>query len=201
MKNKIYLIIIFVIFVIVLSAAVLLAVKDKEDAAVNSEQENGVFALMKTNFGDIKLELFEKDVPNTVENFMSLSESGFYNGVKFHRVIKGFMIQAGDPNSKDDDWSDDGSGGPGYVFADEINEHKLVKGILAMANAGPNTNGSQFFIVTAESTPWLDGKHTAFGKVVEGMEFVLNIENTEIDKSRGDHPISDVVIESIEILK
>lgn len=158
-------------------------------------------AIMKTNFGDIKLELFSADAPNTVENFTKLAESGFYNGTKFHRVIKGFMIQAGDPNSKDNNWADDGMGGPGYAFADEINPHKLVKGILAMANAGPNTNGSQFFIVTADATPWLDAKHTVFGNVIEGMDVVLKIENVKTDKSRGDHPIEDVVVESIGIIK
>lgn len=135
-------------------------------------------AIMRTNFGDIKLELFEKDAPITVENFVKLSKSGFYNKTKFHRVIKDFMIQGGDPNSKDNDSSNDGFGGPGYVFKDEINNHKLLNGILAMANSGPNTNGSQFFIVTAESTPWLDGKHTVFGKVLEGMDVVEKIENS-----------------------
>ncbi len=158
-------------------------------------------AIMKTNFGDIKLELFNADAPNTVENFTKLAESGFYNGTKFHRVIKGFMIQGGDPNSKDNNWADDGMGGPGYAFADEINPHKLVKGTLAMANAGPNTNGSQFFIITADATPWLDAKHTAFGNVIEGMDMVLKIENVKTDKSRGDHPIEDVVVESIGIIK
>src|SRR3989338_9663749 len=111
----------------------------------NLNQNKNTIALIKTNFGNIKLKLFDADAPRTTENFIKLSESGFYNGVKFHRVIKGFMIQTGDPNSKDNDWSNDGIGGPGYVFADEINNHKIVKGALAMANAGPNTNGSQFF--------------------------------------------------------
>ncbi|MCF7835605.1 MAG: peptidylprolyl isomerase [Candidatus Marinimicrobia bacterium] len=156
---------------------------------------------MKTNFGDIELELFASDAPKTVGNFLKLAGSGFYDGVKFHRVIKDFMIQGGDPNSKDDDWSNDGMGGPGYSFDDEINEHKLEKGVLAMANSGPNTNGSQFFIVTAEETPWLDGKHTAFGRVTKGMDVVLDIENVEVDNSKGDHPIKDVIIDSIEIIK
>ncbi|RJQ32291.1 peptidylprolyl isomerase [Candidatus Parcubacteria bacterium] len=155
---------------------------------------------MKTNKGEIKLELFLKDAPETVNNFLKLSKEGFYDGVRFHRVIKDFMIQSGDPNSKDDDWSNDGMGGPGYSFKDEINPNKLVRGILAMANAGPNTNGSQFFIVTAISAPWLDGRHTAFGRVVSGMETVDAIENTATDKSRGDHPIENITIESIEIL-
>jgi cyclophilin family peptidyl-prolyl cis-trans isomerase len=159
------------------------------------------YAVMKTNFGDIVLELFPKQAPKTVENFVKLSRDGFYNTTKFHRVIKGFMIQGGDPNSKDDDWSNDGSGGPGYQFEDEINQIKIVKGVLAMANSGPNTNGSQFFIVTADATPWLDGKHTVFGGVVEGMDVVLAIENTETDKTKGDHPVEDVIVNSIEIVE
>lgn len=156
-------------------------------------------AVIKTNFGDITVELFAKDAPKTVENFLKLADSGLYNGTKFHRVIKGFMIQGGDPNSKDNDWSDDGTGGPGYTFEDEINNHKLVRGALAMANAGSNTNGSQFFIVTAEATPWLDGKHTVFGRIIEGIEVVSKIENVETDKSRGDRPLQDVVITSINM--
>ena len=149
-------------------------------------------ATLKTNFGDIKLEFFNADAPKTVENFIKLAQSGFYSGTKFHRVMKDFMIQGGDPNSKDDDWSDDGRGGPGYAFEDEINQHQLVKGVLAMANAGPNTNGSQFFIVTAEATPWLDGKHTVFGKVIEGMDVVSKIENVVVNENN--HPTEEVVV-------
>ena len=160
---------------------------------------NIVNVVMKTNYGNVKLELFAKDAPETVNNFLKLSKDGFYDGVRFHRVIKGFMIRGGDPNSKDDDWSNDGTGGPGYAFKDEINSHKIVRGALAMANAGPNTNGSQFFIVTTESAPWLDGKHTVFGKVIEGMDVVDKIENTAVDKMRGDHPIENITIESIAI--
>lgn len=159
-----------------------------------------VRAVMKTNLGDIAFELFPKDAPQTVGNFIKLSRAGFYDGVKFHRVIKGFMAQTGDPKSKDDDWSDDGTGGPGYAFADEINSHKLVRGVLAMANAGPDTNGSQFFIVTAEATPWLDGKHTVFGRVMAGIDVVDKIENTSVDHARGDHPTQDIVINAIEII-
>ena len=153
--------------------------------------------VLKTNFGDIALELFSADAPKTVENFIKLSKSGFYSGTKFHRVIKGFMIQGGDPNSKDDDWSDDGMSGPGYKFEDEINSHKLVRGTLAMANAGANTNGSQFFVITAESTPWLDGKHTAFGKVLSGLDIVDKIESVKVNEN--DHPTDDVIVNSIEI--
>ncbi|HRY62669.1 MAG TPA: peptidylprolyl isomerase [Candidatus Paceibacterota bacterium] len=154
-------------------------------------------ATMKTNMGDIVLELYKDKAPVTVENFVKLSNSGFYNGTKFHRVIKDFMIQGGDPNSKLADWSTHGMGGPGYAFEDEINDIKLVAGVLAMANAGPNTNGSQFFIVTAESTPWLDGKHTAFGKVIGGMDIVKKIE--DVATGQNDHPLEDVVVESISI--
>lgn len=170
------------------------------DKNINSNMQNAQTnqtVVLKTNFGDIVLELFSADAPKTVENFMKLSTSGFYNGTKFHRVMKGFMIQGGDPNSKDDDWSDDGMGGPGYKFEDEINSHKLVRGTLAMANAGANTNGSQFFIVTTEATPWLDGKHTAFGKVLSGMDIVDKIELVKVNEK--DHPTEDVVVNNIEI--
>ena len=156
------------------------------------QKEKIPMIILKTNLGDIKIEFFEKDAPKTVANFIKLSSEGFYNGARFHRVIKGFMIQGGDPNSKDDDWSDDGRGGPGYAFEDEINQHQLVKGVLAMANAGPNTNGSQFFIVTAEATPWLDGKHTVFGKVIEGMDVVSKIENVAVNENN--HPTEEVVV-------
>ena len=153
-------------------------------------------AVIKTNRGDLVFKFYPAS-PNTVANFVKLASSGFYNGVKFHRVIKGFMVQTGDPNSKDDDWSNDGQGGPGYQFADEINNNKLVRGSLAMANAGPNTNGSQFFIVTAAATPWLDGKHTNFGELIEGQEILAEIESSPINAN--DHPLSDIVIQAIEL--
>lgn len=159
-----------------------------------------IIAIMKTNKGEIELELFIKDAPETAGNFIKLSQNGFYNGTRFHRVIKGFMVQGGDPNSKDDNWLDDGIGGPGYVFKDEINSNKITRGVLAMANAGPNTNGSQFFIVTAESAPWLEDKHTVFGKVVKGMEVVDKIENVATDKSKNDHPVENVTIESVVVV-
>jgi len=158
-------------------------------------------AIIKTNQGDITVKFYKNDSPVTVNNFMYLAQAGFYNNSKFHRVIKGFMIQGGDPNSKDDDWSNDGFGGPGYYFKDEINSHKLVAGSLAMANsgAGTGTNGSQFFIVTAEATPWLDGAHTNFGEVVSGMEVVRKIEAAAVNEN--DHPTTDMVIESISLVK
>ncbi len=152
---------------------------------------------MHTNFGVITLELFPKEAPKTVDNFVKLAKSDFYNGTKFHRVIKDFMIQGGDPNSKDADWSNDGQGGPGYKFEDEFNDHKVVRGALAMANSGPNTNGSQFFIVTAEAAPWLDGKHTVFGRVVAGMDIVDRIK--AVATNENDHPVEDVVVERVII--
>jgi cyclophilin family peptidyl-prolyl cis-trans isomerase len=154
---------------------------------------------IKTNFGNIKIKFYGKDSPITVNNFLNLAKLGFYDQTKFHRVIKDFMIQGGDPNSKDDDWSNDGTGGPDYRFQDEFNQHKLVLGSLAMANSGPNTNGSQFFIVTATSTPWLDGHHTNFGEITAGMDVVKKIE--AVDKNQNDHPIKDVIVEGVELLK
>jgi peptidyl-prolyl cis-trans isomerase B (cyclophilin B) len=156
-------------------------------------------AIIKTNQGDIKIKFYNNDAPLTVNNFLTLASKNFYNGTRFHRVIENFMIQGGDPNSKDDQWADDGKGGPGYAFKDEINSHKLIKGSLAMANSGANTNGSQFFIVTAASTPWLDGKHTNFGEVVAGMDVVTKIENAPKDKNS--HPTDNMTIESITLLE
>ena len=147
-------------------------------------------ATMQTNQGAIEIELFDDDAPKTVENFKKLANDGFYNGVIFHRVIPDFMIQGGDPTGT-------GTGGPGYQFEDEFNDHKVERGALAMANAGPNTNGSQFFIVTAEATPWLDGKHTVFGKVTSGMEVVDTIEQTKTDPR--DKPLEEMRIESISL--
>lgn len=157
------------------------------------------YAVIKTDLGDIKLEFYDDKSPITVNNFLNLAQKGFYAGTKFHRVIKGFMIQGGDPLSKDDDRSNDGRGGPGYRFADEINDIPLTKGNIAMANAGANTNGSQFFIVTDLATPHLDGKHTNFGKVVEGMDVVKKIEEVEVDGK--DNPLQEVSIEEVELIK
>jgi cyclophilin family peptidyl-prolyl cis-trans isomerase len=147
-------------------------------------------ATLHTNHGDISIELFVDDAPKTVENFLKLARDGFYDGVIFHRVIPDFMIQGGDPSGT-------GSGGPGYQFEDEFNDHKVVRGALAMANAGPNTNGSQFFIVTTEAASWLDGKHTVFGTVTDGMDVVNAISALETDAR--DRPRSDVTIESIDL--
>jgi peptidyl-prolyl cis-trans isomerase B (cyclophilin B) len=147
-------------------------------------------ATMQTTEGPIVFELFEADAPKTVENFTKLAGEGFYDGLIFHRVIKDFMIQGGCPQGT-------GTGGPGYTFEDEFNQHKIVRGALAMANAGPNTNGSQFFIVTAEACPWLDGKHTVFGEVREGIDVVDKLEAVETDG--GDRPREPVGISSIEL--
>ena len=147
-------------------------------------------AVMKTSEGEITFELFDEDAPKTVSNFKQLGDQGFYDGLIFHRVISDFMIQGGCPEGT-------GRGGPGYTFEDEINEHKIVRGALAMANAGPNTNGSQFFIVTPDAAPWLDGKHTVFGRVTSGMETVDAIEATETDGS--DRPLQEQKIERIEL--
>ncbi|HET7136855.1 MAG TPA: peptidylprolyl isomerase [Gaiellaceae bacterium] len=147
-------------------------------------------ATMQTNQGTIEVELFDDDAPKTVDNFKKLASDGFYDGVIFHRVIEDFMIQGGDPTGT-------GSGGPGYQFEDEQNEHSVVRGSLAMANAGPNTNGSQFFIVTAEACPWLDGKHTVFGRVTSGMDVVDRI--SKLDTGPGDRPSDEVRIEGIAL--
>lgn len=158
-------------------------------------------AVIKTNMGEITVKLYSDDSPITVSNFLQLAEQKLYNGTTFHRVIQDFMIQGGDPNSKDSDPDNDGQGGPGYSFADEFNNHKLVRGSLAMANSGPNTNGSQFFIVTAESTPWLDGKHTNFGEVTKGMDIVEKIASVKTNGSPFDRPIQNVTITGIDLIK
>ncbi len=147
-------------------------------------------ATMQTTAGDITFELFEEDAPKTVENFRKLAADGYYDGLAFHRVIKDFMIQGGCPLGT-------GTGGPGYTFEDEINPHKIVRGALAMANAGPDTNGSQFFIVTAKSCPWLDGKHTVFGEVSSGMDVVDSLEGVETDGS--DRPLAPIGIAKVEL--
>ena len=147
-------------------------------------------ATLQTNAGPITVRFFDEDAPKTVDNFRKLAGGGFYDGLIFHRVIKDFMIQGGCPEGT-------GTGGPGYQFEDEINDHKIVRGALAMANAGPNTNGSQFFIVTTDAAPWLDGKHTVFGEVTDGMEAVDAIEGTETGP--GDQPSEPQVIERIEL--
>jgi len=146
-------------------------------------------ATLHTNHGPIEVELYDEDAPKTVDNFLTLSRKGFYDGITFHRVIPDFMIQGGCPEGT-------GRGGPGYQFEDEPNEHRVTRGALAMANAGPNTNGSQFFIVTTEEAPWLDGKHTVFGRVTSGLDVADTI--SELPRDASDRPREAVVIERIE---
>ena len=147
-------------------------------------------ATMTTNHGPITFELFDEDAPKTVDNFRKLARDGFYDGLSFHRIISNFMIQGGCPEGT-------GTGGPGYSFEDEINQHKVTRGALAMANAGPNTNGSQFFIVTVDAAPWLDGKHTVFGKVTSGMEVVDKLESLPTDGR--DRPREDARIDKLDV--
>jgi cyclophilin family peptidyl-prolyl cis-trans isomerase len=146
-------------------------------------------ATVQTSEGTIVFELFEEDAPKTVANFRKLASEGFYDGLRFHRVIRDFMIQGGCPQGT-------GTGGPGYTFEDEINQHKIVRGSLAMANAGPDTNGSQFFIVTADACPWLDGKHTVFGRVSDGFDVVERLEGVATDAA--DRPAEPIAITSID---
>ena len=145
---------------------------------------------MKTTEGDIVFELFDDVAPKTVANFTQLSEQGFYDGLLFHRIIADFMVQGGCPQGT-------GTGGPGYTFEDEINDRKVARGALAMANAGPDTNGSQFFIVTADACPWLDGKHTVFGQVTDGMDVVDRLNGTQTDSR--DRPVEPVGIATVEL--
>jgi len=173
-------------------------IKDEVKDINNIENKKIMIAILNTNKGDITIEFLENQAPNTVANFEKLAKDKFYDGIKFHRVIKGFMIQGGDPLTKDDSnmalW---GTGGPGYKFADEISAtNKNDVGTIAMANAGPNTNGSQFFINTA-SNNFLDGKHTVFGKITSGMDVVTKIENTPT--APGDRPLEAVIINSITL--
>lgn len=165
--------------------------KEEEQIAMNR-------AILETNQGNITIELLPDKAPNTVDNFVRLANEGFYDGTRFHRVIEDFMVQGGDPLSKSKDnmgrW---GTGGPGYTFDDEENDVQMVQGVLAMANSGPNTNGSQFFIITAEETPWLQGRHTAFGRVTEGMDVVMAIQS--MDTGPNDIPEEDVILQKVTI--
>jgi cyclophilin family peptidyl-prolyl cis-trans isomerase len=161
-----------------------------DDAPSLEDIEPARAATLQTNHGPIALELYPDDAPRTVASFTKLARDGFYDGVIFHRVIPNFMIQGGDPTGT-------GRGGPGYTFEDEINPHRVARGALAMANAGPNTNGSQFFIVTADDASWLDGKHTVFGRVTAGMDVVDEI--SQVERDAHDRPRTDVIIERIDL--
>jgi cyclophilin family peptidyl-prolyl cis-trans isomerase len=147
-------------------------------------------ATLHTSEGAFEVELFPNEAPKTVDNFTRLASDGFYDGLTFHRVIPGFMIQGGCPRG-------DGTGGPGYQFEDEFNDHRVERGALAMANAGPDTNGSQFFIVTADECSWLDGKHTVFGQVVSGQDVIDRIST--VDRDARDRPKHPVTIDRIQL--
>lgn len=168
----------------------------RKPRGINLQKGKDYSAVLKTNFGDITVDLYELDAPYTVTNFVYLANEDFYDGTVFFRVIKDFLIQGGDPFG-------DGSGGPGYVFNDEINNHKVVKGTLAMANNGPNTNGSQFFIITEKAQPQLNGKNTVFGEVEAGFDIIQRIVNVEVkDNGAGEisSPITPVLLEDLEII-
>lgn len=167
------------------------------NASIKNSNENFSGAIISTNHGDIEIEFMPDKAPNTINNFINLTQKNFFDGTKFHRVIKDFMIQGGDPNSKSDDKATYGHGGPGYKFNDEINDTPMVQGIVAMANSGPNTNGSQFFIITAPSTPWLQGGYTAFAKVVSGMDVALEISN--VSTGQNDIPNDPVIIKKVNL--
>lgn len=173
-------------------------VEESRDNDIVIPPNTNMIAIMQTNFGEIKLEFFSSDAPETVKNFIKLAEAGFYDGTKFHRVIKEFMIQGGDPLSKDNSLKDSwGTGGPGYAFSDEIHlNNRNIAGTISMANSGPNTNGSQFFINVVDNNH-LDTKHTVFGKVIAGIDVVERIENTATEGPN--RPVDDVIIESIKI--
>lgn len=173
------------------------AMNENEENINYAEKYSG--AVLNTNLGKITLKFFPESAPKTVNNFLKLASQGFYDGTKFHRVIKDFMIQGGDPLSKDDSkkslW---GTGGPGYKFDDELSgQETYSQGALAMANSGPNTNGSQFFIVTATPGYPLPPNYTVFGEVSEGLETALKIQEVKTDS--GDKPLEDVTIESIDL--
>ena len=196
-----------ILFIVASAAAFLLVVKATEageEMAFNTVQTTNMQAdkvIFKTNYGDMEIKLFADKVPNTVKNFTTLVGQGFYNGTKFHRIIEGFMIQGGDPFSKNDSMVDKwGQGGPGYQFADEINEgNRNNLGTIAMANAGPNTNGSQFFINTADNN-FLDTKHTVFGEVISGRDVLMVLSQVETIGPPSDRPVKPVILEEV-ILK
>lgn len=177
-------------------------VEQKEDKinnqVKNNQKEKIMQATLHTNLGDITLELDYQNTPKTAENFVKLAQSGFYNNTKFHRVIKDFMNQGGDPLSKDDSKIDFwGTGGPGYTFEDEIgSQNNNSVGTISMANAGPNTNGSQFFI-NVKDNDFLNAKHTVFGKVISGMDVVIKINTSKTDEN--DRPISPIIIKDITL--
>ena len=187
--------IIIAIFIIIGSLLILTSLQKKEEEMALTENNYMDYVItLKTNHGDIRFETYSKDAPETVENFITLAKKNFYDGVIFHRVIEGFMIQGGDPEGT-------GRGGPGYTFDDEINPQAQIyqegykEGIVAMANAGPNTQGSQFFIMVADND--LPPNYTIFGKVISGQEIANKI--AKVEKDINDKPTEDVIIESVSV--
>jgi len=189
--------VLYIILIIAVTILIGYLSSSDDNKKINIMTETKQNIILETNLGNIEISLLSSQAPKTVANFIKLAKDGFYENTKFHRVIKGFMIQGGDPYTKGEDTSVYGTGGPGYKFADEQNDLPMVRGMLAMANSGPNTNGSQFFIITANATPWLVGKHTVFGQVVSGMEIVDKIENLKVDAN--DLPLSSAIIQKITI--
>lgn len=189
--------ILYVILLVVIAGLIIMALGNNNNNQVKIMTGKTSTIVLETNLGNIEIALLADKAPKTVDNFLKLSQAGFYDGTKFHRVIKGFMIQGGDPYTKGTDESVYGTGGPGYAFADEINDLPMVRGMVAMANSGPNTNGSQFFIITASSTPWLIGHHTVFGQVISGMDTVDKIENSRTNSR--DLPITPVIIQKVDV--
>jgi cyclophilin family peptidyl-prolyl cis-trans isomerase len=193
--------ILYMVMIVVIVLLIGYASSDSKNNEVKIIKNNNIINMktqvvtMETSLGNIELELYSDKAPKTVENFVKLANQGLYENTKFHRVIKGFMIQGGDPYTKGQDTSVYGTGGPGYKFEDESNDLPMVAGMLAMANSGPDTNGSQFFIITAPETPWLVGKHTVFGKVISGMDVVTKIENTRTGVN--DLPVTPVIVTKV----
>jgi len=188
-----------VVLLLILGTFIILTKQNNQNMNEETQQvKKNPIAVFETSMGNIEIELLVSESPKTVENFIKLAKDGFYDGTRFHRIIKDFMIQGGDPLSKEESqrsvW---GTGGPGYKFDDEPNDVVLIQGVIAMANSGPNTNGSQFFIITADKTPWLQGVHTGFGKVTVGMDIVLKIQEVEI--TPGDQPVEDIILQKVII--
>ncbi len=184
------------------AALMVFILKSKEEVIVYPNKtaiESPVFALIETNYGNIEISFLKGKATTTIKNFIDLASNGFYDGTKFHRVIYNFMIQGGDPLTKGSDERVYGTGGPGYMFKDEINDEKMVRSVVAMANSGPDTNGSQFFIVTGAKTPWLQGKHTVFAKVTKGMEVAIKISLLPVKDTVQNIPVEPVIVKKVTI--
>ena len=199
MMRKKFAIYIIAGFLIIIGVIFYMTNKAQQVAETVNTVPTGEFkgAVITTNYGSFEIAFLKGEATSTVKNFISLAEKSFYDDTKFHRVIYNFMIQGGDPNTKSTDENTYGVGGPGYKFPDEINREPMVRGVVAMANSGPDTNGSQFFIITAAQTPWLQGKHTVFAKVVKGMDVALKISGLPVKDTVRNIPAKPVIIQSI----